>query len=508
MNRLTHHHLFTPPAAPLRRVAGVSGAVGAAALLSACVSLPSLPSLPGWGADKPAEAASKPAAAAAPGTPLQWQAPVPHQGQPTDLLQWWQQFNDPVLLRLQTAAQTVSPTLASARSRIEQARASSVAASAARLPLVDAVGSASTGKGEAGVPRASVAQLAFQSSWEIDLFGAVRAGDQAGLARLDGAQAAWHSARVAVAAETASTYLQLRACEAQVQQLDIDAQSRAETARVTDRSAQAGLTPPAAAAQARASAAQGRAQTVAQRAQCDSLVKALVSLSAEDEAALRRALAERTAQLPQPAAFSLASLPAQLLAQRPDLTEAAAAVTAAAADVKLTEARRFPRVSLSGALGFMGVRADGVSRSGETWSLGPLQVTFPVFDAGIRRANVTAARSAYDEAVAVYQARTRVAVREVEDALVQLRSAADRQADAQTAMEGYEASFKAAESRYKGGISSIFELEDARRTAVAARSAFIELQRERVAAWIALYRALGGGWQATAAVAAAPTPAR
>lgn len=473
--------------------------LGATLLLSGCVTLPALPQwMTGKSGTEPAANSTAPALAAPSGAAA-WQAPLPHQGQSTDLLQWWKQFNDPALVRLQEAAQRVSPTLASARSRVEQARASSVAASAARLPLVEAVGSASTGRGEAGAPRASVAQLAFQSSWEVDLFGAVRAQGEAGLARLDGAQAAWHAARVSVAAEVASTYLQLRSCEAQLQQLEVDTQSRAETARVTDRSAQAGLTPPAAAAQARASAAQGRAQVTAQRAQCDNLVKALVSLSAEDEAALRRLLADRTAQLPQPAPIAFATLPGQLLAQRPDLAEAAAAVTAAAADVKLTDARRYPRVSLSGALGVMGVRADGVQRTGDTWSFGPLQVTFPVFDAGIRRANQSAARAAYDEAVAVYQGRVRVAVREVEDALVQVRSAADRQADAQAAMEGYEASFKAADSRYKGGVSSIFELEDARRTAVAARSALIELQRERAAAWIALYRALGGGWQATAA---------
>jgi NodT family efflux transporter outer membrane factor (OMF) lipoprotein len=473
-----------PDARPARATRLIA-ALALAGLASGCANLP-------WAG----AASTPPAAAAAPAPgPQAWQAPVAHQGQPTNLLQWWQQFNDPVLLRLQQAAQRVNPTLASARSRIEQARASSVAASASRLPLVDAVGTGSTGRGEAGAPRASVAQLAFQASWEIDLFGAVRAGAQAGEARVEGAEAAWHAARVAVAAETASTYLQLRACEAQFQQLEIDAQSRAETARVTERSAQAGLTAPAAAAQARASAAQGRAQAVAQRAQCDSLIKALVALTGEDEVALRRALADGTARLPQPGPIAFNALPAQLLAQRPDMAEAAAAVTAAAADVRLTEARRFPRVSLSGALGVMGVRSDGVQRTGETWSFGPLQVTFPVFDAGVRRANVAAARAAYDESVSVYQARARTAVREVEDALVQLRSAADRQADAQQAVDGYEASFKAAESRYKGGVASIFELEDARRTAVGARSALVELQRERVAAWIALYRALGGGWQ-------------
>ena len=61
-------------------------------------------------------------------------------------------------------------------------------------------------------------------------------------------------------------------------------------------------------------------------------------------------------------------------------------------------------------------------------------------------------------------------------------------------VEGYEASYRAADARYRGGLSSLFELEDARRTAAAAQRELIDLQRERVAAWISLYRAMGGGW--------------
>ena len=436
------------------------------------------------------------AVAAASAAPAQWQAGLPHQGRATDLLTWWGQFDDPVLVGLIESAQAVSPTLASARSRIEQARAASVAAGAARLPQVDAVGAASRGRAEAGGVTASVAQVALQSSWELDLFGAVAAGADASQARVEGAEAAWHAARVSLAAEVASTYLQLRACEAQLQELQIDVTSRAETARVTERSAGAGLTAPAAAAQARASAAQARAQAVAQRVSCDSLIKALVALSARDEAALRAQLAPGQARVPQAAPIAFAALPASLLGQRPDLAEAAAQVTAAAADVRLAQARRMPRVSLSGSLGGMTVQTSGVRTDGTTFSLGPLQVSFPVFDGGIRRANEAAARATDDEAVSAYQARLRTAVREVEDALVQLRGNADRQTDAQVAAQGYEASFRAAESRYKGGVASIFELEDARRTAVAARSSLVDLQRERTAAWISLYRSLGGGWQA------------
>src|SRR5690606_7343655 len=97
----------------------------------------------------------------------------------------------------------------------------------------------------------------------------------------------------------------------------------------------------------------------------------------------------------------------------------------------------------------------------------------------------------------------RGAVREVESALVALNSTAARNEDARIAAEGFERSYRATESRYKGGVASLFELEDARRSAVAAQGALIDLQRERVAAWIALYRALGGGWSASDAQAAA-----
>ena len=82
----------------------------------------------------------------------------------------------------------------------------------------------------------------------------------------------------------------------------------------------------------------------------------------------------------------------------------------------------------------------------------------------------------------------------MEEALVALESARSRNEDARVATEGYRRSFTATEARYKGGLASLVELEDARRTALAAETALVALQRERVAAWIALYRAAGGGW--------------
>ena len=191
-------------------------------------------------------------------------------------------------------------------------------------------------------------------------------------------------------------------------------------------------------------------------------------------------------------------LPAVLLTQRPDIADALQAVQAAAADIDLAMARQRPQVSLTGSVGLGSLRSAGATVQGNTWSLGPLVVSFPLFDAGARRAATAAARAGYDEAVALAQAQLRRAVREVETSLAVLQSSTEREADALAAAQDFETTLRATQARQQGGLASLFDLEAARRSALAAQSALIELRRERVQAWINLYRALGGGWQLAA----------
>ncbi len=445
--------------------------------------------------------------AGAPATPAQWQAPLPHGGQLGDLQRWWRQFNDPLLVQLIEAGQQASPTVAAARARIEQSRAARVASSAALLPSLDAAAALSRARTDFVTPVGTLASASLQAAWELDVYGANRAGADAAQARLEGSVASWHDARVSVAAEVASTYLSLRACEAQLAQTQFDATSRTETARLTELAAKAGFQPPANADLARASAAQGSATVTQQRASCDLAVKALVALTAQPEPALREQLAAGSARLPQPAQIAVAAVPAQALAQRPDLLAAARDVTAASADTSQAQAQRYPRIGLSGSIGPARFETGGGSTSGTLWSFGPVTVSLPLFDGGARRANAEAARARYDAATIIYAASLRTAVREVETALVALQSTAARNDDARIAAEGFERSYRAADSRFRGGLASLFELEDARRTAVAAQSALIDLQRERVAAWISLYRALGGGWSADDSQARGGSPA-
>jgi NodT family efflux transporter outer membrane factor (OMF) lipoprotein len=444
-------------------------------LLSACANLPPPPTL----------AATAPA---------QWQAPLPHNGQLGDLTRWWEQFNDPLLSQLIATAEDVSPTLASARARIADSRATRTQAGAALLPNLGGTASASRGRQDPSFPVMTTTSVGVQANWEIDLFGGNRAARNAAQARLEGAEANWHAARVSVAAEVASTYLALRACEAQVVQTMADTGSRAETARLTELSAKAGFQSPSNAALSRASAAQGNIQLTSQRAQCDLQVKALVALTGIDEAALRGQLASAQAVLPQPAEIGVQSVPAALLNQRPDLYTAALDVVAASGDVSQAQAQRYPKLTLAGSIAAAHVDSSLFTGNLTTWSVGPVQLTLPLFDGGARAANVDAARARYDEASAAYRGKVRSAVREVEEALINLQSTAARSDDARTAADGFENSLRATEALYKGGLSSLFDLESARRSAVLAQSTLIDLQRERVAAWITLYRALGGGW--------------
>jgi multidrug efflux system outer membrane protein len=430
--------------------------------------------------------------------PQQWQAPLPHKGEVAELASWWQRQADPLLVQLIDAAQAVSPTIATARSRIEDSRAQRVAAGAALAPDLNAVATSTRmSQQQASVPTNTTSQLLLQSSWEIDIFGRNRAARDAAQARLESAQAGWHDARVSVAAETANQYYGLRACERLLAVAQQDAASRADTARLTDLTAKAGFQAPANAALARASAADGNSRAIAQRALCDVNVKALVALTAIPEPDLRQRLAAGQAAALSPAqGIVIPALPAATLAQRPDVFTAEREVAASSFEVAGARAERFPRLSLTGSVGRGRIHTSEGNLTENTWTIGPVQMSLPLFDAGRRRAAVDAAKARYEAAVSGYQGTVRQAVREVEEALVNLQSTDERSADAQTALDGYRTAFIATEDRYKNGMASLLELEDARRTRLAAENTVVNLQRERSAAWISLYRAAGGGWTA------------
>lgn len=436
--------------------------------------------------------------------PTEWQAPLPHQGTLANLSQWWREQGDPLLPELIAAAQAQSPTLAAARSRIEQARAARTAAAAALMPNLDATASVARSSAQPPLPMGTTTQGALQSAWEIDAFGGNRATRTAAESRLQGAQAAWHEARVSVAAEVASQYYGLRTCEQLLSVAESDATSRTETARLTQLSADAGFQAPATAALAQASAAEARGRLAQQRAACEIDIKALVALTGIDEPPLRQRLAAAPASL-DPVPVVIDRLPARLLTQRPDLYAAENEVAAASLEIDSAQAQRYPRLTLSGSVGLANFRGGGIDTDLNTWSIGPLALSLPLFDGGRRAANVELAKTRYEEAVVNYRARVRQAVREVEQALVTLASIAQRREDALIAVQGYRASYDATESRYRNGLASLIELEETRRARLASENTLATLDLEHRNAWISLYRAAGGGWSRDDVAPAAET---
>lgn len=425
--------------------------------------------------------------------PAQWNAPLPHSGQPAALVEWWRQFDDPSVAALIARAEQDNPTLDQALARIRQSRAGVTVARSALFPDVGVSASRTRGGGHPVAYEQTVSRGAFDAAWEIDLFGGNRRGGEAAQARLEGAEAAWHDARISLAAEVALDYLGLRACEARLADAEVDQASRRATERLTVEKARAGFAAPADASLARASAADGATRLLALRVECEVGVKSLVALTGLAEVDLRRQLEPRRGKLPLPAALVVETLPVRVLSARPDIAVAERALAAASAEIGVAEAARYPRLSLLGMLGRQNQTVDGVQASGRVWSFGPA-LDLPVFDAGRRAANADAARARYDETLAGYKGAVRRAVREVEQSLVRLGNAAEREAEAREAARRYDETFLAADSRWQAGIGSQLELEEVRRLAVAARSQHVGVQYDGIAAWIGLYRAVGGGW--------------
>ena len=490
----------TPDRLGKRGFFAIFSLLGIALVLSGCAANSPPPTVavaapPQWYATLP-----KAASASAAITPA---SSLPHNGSLTSLSQWWQQQNDTLLVDMIGAAQIVSPSVITARSNIQQAQASRTATRAALLPALGAFGNISRSKSvplsrDTAAPISNAGQLGLQTSWEIDLFGQNQASLNADGERLLGSQARWHEARILVAAEVASQYYGLRACEQLLTVTSADAASRFETSRLTDLLTKAGFGAPATAALARATAAEGNSRATQQRAECDVNVKVLTALTGWSEPDLRQKLMQSPVAPPQQGMTRISSVPAEVLGQRPDVYNAARELNAASFEVGSARAQRYPRLSIGGNIAANRFDLAGGSQRFNTWSIGPVALTVPLFDGGAADANVDAAKARYEEAAGKYRGVVRQAVREVEESLVTLQSTTDRGSDTQVAAEGYRASFAGTEARYKAGLASLVELEEARRLLLAAQSAVVLLERERRNAWIALYKALGGGWSTAA----------
>ncbi len=424
--------------------------------------------------------------------PEQWQAPLPHGASIKALSGWWQQFNDPQLEQLLQWAEADSPTLDQAWANIQQARSTLAVSEANASPTLNGnLARNRTGQRDDSTNQAySSSSAGLDAAWEIDLFGKFRRDREASRNRIQARVDDWHDARVSLAAEVADDYVQYRGCQRLVDAYQQQLDSQHQTASLTALSLKAGFTAPADLALTEASAASSQSTLINQRSECDVLLKQLTQLTGVDERQVRDALGQGAAQLPVPAQLQVRAIPADLVRQRPDLASRERELAAASADIGVAEAQRWPSLSLSGSF------AVGASKGQllRQWTIGPL-LSLPLLDGGLGRATVNSAEAAYAAALASYKQTLRTSVGEVEQALVRLDAARRREADVERATEGYRTYFLAVDKAWQAGGVNILDRETARRTALDAQIELITLQQEQVRYWIALYKALGGGWQ-------------
>ena len=435
------------------------------------------------------------------GTPAIWQAALPHGGSLTGLSAWWEHFDDPTLVRLVEAAEDGSPTLASAVGRVREARASMISSRALLWPSVNGSGSLARGKNTsgpaetAGSGTATVTSGSADASWELDLFGGRRRGVQVAKARIESQEAEWHDARVTLAAEVASAYCSARYSQGLIEVYKQEVYSRQTSERLVSIKVREGSAPAADTWSVAASTAEAADLLEYQRGLFAQTINQIVMLTGLSYAEVQSVLSTPAA-IPQHTTCIELVVPAKAVSQRPDVRVSERRLAASSAEIGVATAEALPSLSLVGSIGVNTTESGGSSTTLHTWSFGPA-ISIPIFNSGANAARVEAARARYDQALADYRSSVLTAVREIEDALVRIDTVVHRSRYAHQAAEHYEAYLAATELSYREGKSSLLELEDSRRQSLGANEALLGVQLEQAQSWIALYKALGGGWPVT-----------
>ncbi len=424
-----------------------------------------------------------------------WHTTLPHGGKLESLDKWWQQLNDPLLSELIVDTEKNNPTIDMALAKMNEARANATISGANLYPSLNLSAGSTTSRSAMGpyIFQQTVNSVGFDAKWEIDLFGKNRRTAESAKARYGADEAGWHDARISIAAEVAEVYVELRQCEADLSSAEQNRKSHADVLDVTNIKESAGLASAMDAARAQASEADGDASLIAKEGDCARTLNRLTALTGIEQNALKLRLAGRRGQIPIPNAVDVSSVAAQVLRQRPDVATAEWNLAAASADIGVAKAALYPSLTLTGSVANNLVYMSGQSAVVPTWSFGP-SLSLPIFTGGRGRAGVKAAEARYDYALASYQKTVREAVHDVEDALVRLNVANARANDGAKTRNKFQQLFQATQARYNAGLSNRVALEDARRNWLQAEDSAAALDRETVSSWIALYKALGGGW--------------
>ncbi|NML14250.1 efflux transporter outer membrane subunit [Azohydromonas sp. G-1-1-14] len=410
---------------------------------------------------------------------------------------WWAQFGDPLLPGLVEEALRANPQVTSAQAALRQARALRDLAASGLYPNVGA--SASAGRNRARNVSSNQFQAGFDAAWEPDLFGRTRAGVEAAEADVAASRLSLADVQVSLAAEVAVDLITLRGLQARLALAQANLASQQETFQIAQWRLQAGLATSLEAEQARAAAEQTQAQIPALQLSMAQFASALAVLTGRPPALPRL---NQVAPIPVAPEGLAQSLPTDTLRQRPDVRAAETRVRAALARVTQADAARYPTFRLSGSLGLSALTLGSLTGPGTVVSSLLAGLSLPVFDAGAIDAQVRAQQAAAQQSAASLQAVALNALKEVEDALVELRSSRERQATLGRAAEAAANAALLATQQYGSGLVDFQTVLQTQRTQLALQDNLAAAQADAAIAHVRLYKALGGGWQPDGAPAA------
>jgi len=435
--------------------------------------------------------------ATAPPMPEAWRDAPLAAGMP--LTDWWTQFNDPILNQLISEALANGPTIELAALHLTEARAQAQSGIAANLPSLSEVGEGNyrrnTGANHAGTEQMT-GVFGPQVSWEVPLFGRIRAAIAGARANLASARADARGAQVALVADVAQAYVDLRAAQNGYAALAQLAQSSGQLADILETSANAGIAAPADAANARRLAESTRARladlVIAERSAENQLATLRgVSPGAETDAmvgALETPQATPTLSLPgAPAA------PADLLRLRPDVAQAEAQTLLAAAALGEARANMLPQLNLTGAIGVTrNIIGSTVTNTTPVLSATPL-ITIPLFDWGALRAASRQRNAQFHESLIAYKQAVTQAIAEASNALASLDQGQQRLQAARNAEAAAQRSDNGSQAAYSAGMQSLADRLQADQQLIDARLTRVTAEQSEAEAAIAVFRAFGGG---------------
>ncbi len=453
----------------------------------------------------PAQFKEQATAATQPADP-HWTLAAPAEAQPRGT--WWLAFNDPVLQDLVERAGARNTTIADAAARLAQARALVRSANADRMPQVGLGGGAQRQAGANtinGMTPATIVTAGANLSYEVDLFGRLAKARDAASLDAESRAALLESTRLLVQAETAQTYLALRAADAERALVRESVQAYRDTQNLVERRYQAGDVAELDLVRVQTEVASTESEALALDRRRAELEHALAALVGDTASEFSLPAGDWTTALPT----IPAGVPSTVLARRPDVSSAQASLLAAQARVGVAQAAWFPSITLTGSAGYASPQvSDLLQWSARAWSIGAL-LSLPVFDGGRRQAGIDSARAQLDAATAGYRGQVLGAFRDVEDQLSGLRLLADQAVVQDVAVRSARRATALSDSRYRNGLVSQLDLLDARRSELANRRQALQVQSARYQATVGLIRALGGSWDVpgTKVSQAAPAPA-